>query len=234
MYDEELDMTLEDAYDDGYVQALLDMGVNPDDIAEEDVDIFDDNYFDEAMEGPAREYRKKMNAGKTPEQLHKERERKFTDTVDPNYSTGIHDDYGGKRHFNNRNNPFYGIGSDDEVKSIGQCGRSYRDHKVRTHETDDLMCVRYNNDYKFADKAKKKVIDDYNARTSAESEELRRKLKSPIFTPAMKRDLITEFKTRKSNERHDTMKQASAAGTAAYIRAKKLRRKQLDQRYNKS
>jgi hypothetical protein len=51
MYDEELDMALEDAYDDGYIQALIDMGVDPDDIAEEDVDMFDDNYFDEAMEG---------------------------------------------------------------------------------------------------------------------------------------------------------------------------------------
>ena len=51
MYDEELDMALEDAYDDGYVQALMDMGVDPDDIAEEDADIFDENYFDEAMEG---------------------------------------------------------------------------------------------------------------------------------------------------------------------------------------
>lgn len=50
MYDE-LDMALEDAYDDGYVQALLDMGVDPEDIAEEDVDMFDDNYFDDAMEG---------------------------------------------------------------------------------------------------------------------------------------------------------------------------------------
>ena len=51
MYDEELDMALEDAYDDGYVQALIDMGVDPGEIAEEDVDMFDDNYFDEAMEG---------------------------------------------------------------------------------------------------------------------------------------------------------------------------------------
>ena len=51
IYDKELDMALESAYDDGYVQALMDMGINPDDIVEEDVDMFDDNYFDEAMEG---------------------------------------------------------------------------------------------------------------------------------------------------------------------------------------
>ena len=51
MYDKELDMALESAYDDGYVQALMDMGVDPDEIVEEDVDMFDDNYFDEAMEG---------------------------------------------------------------------------------------------------------------------------------------------------------------------------------------
>ena len=53
MYDEELDMALESAYDDGYTQALIDMGVDPNEIAEEDVDMFDDNYFDDAMEGNA-------------------------------------------------------------------------------------------------------------------------------------------------------------------------------------
>lgn len=50
MYDE-LDMALEDAFDEGYYQALIDMGIDPEDIAEEDVDIFDDDYFDGAMEG---------------------------------------------------------------------------------------------------------------------------------------------------------------------------------------
>ena len=82
MYDEELDMALEDAYDDGYVQALMDMGVDPDNIAEEDVDMFDDNYFDEAMEGPAREYRHRMNEGKSQEDIRAARYR--TRTPDDN------------------------------------------------------------------------------------------------------------------------------------------------------
>lgn len=41
-----------------------------DDIVEEDVDIFNENYF-EAMEGPARDYRHKQNKGKSPEQIQK-------------------------------------------------------------------------------------------------------------------------------------------------------------------
>lgn len=229
MYDEELDMALEDAYDDGYVQALLDMDADIDDIAEEDVDIFDDNYFDEAMEGPAREYRRKMNAGKTPEQINDERAHKFLNTEDPNYSVGKHDDWDGQRHFNNRHNSLYGIGSDDEVKRIGRYGRRYRDYKVRKHDTDEIKNIRYNNNYKYADKAANKVISDYNERTKAEAEELRRKLKSPVLTPTMKRDLITEFKTRKGNERHDTMDQARAARDAAYTRARMLRARQQAQ-----
>lgn len=44
---------LEDAFDDGYYQALIDMGIDPDEIAEEDVDIFDDDYFDDVMEATA-------------------------------------------------------------------------------------------------------------------------------------------------------------------------------------
>ena len=52
IYDEELGMALEDAYNDGYAQALLDMDADPDDIAEENVDMFDD-YYDEAMENRA-------------------------------------------------------------------------------------------------------------------------------------------------------------------------------------
>lgn len=45
---------LEDAFDDGYYQALIDMGIDPDDIVEEDANIFDDDYFDdEAMEATA-------------------------------------------------------------------------------------------------------------------------------------------------------------------------------------
>ena len=50
MYDD-FDYALEDAYDDGYYQALIDMGIDPEDIAEEDVDMFDADYFDDAMEG---------------------------------------------------------------------------------------------------------------------------------------------------------------------------------------
>jgi hypothetical protein len=40
---------IESAYEDGYYQALADMGY--DDIADEDVDIFDEDCFDDAMEG---------------------------------------------------------------------------------------------------------------------------------------------------------------------------------------
>ena len=229
MYDEELDMALEDAYGDGYVQALLDMDADIDDIAEEDVDIFDDNYFDEAMEGPAREYRKKMNAGKTREQINDERAHKFLNTEDPNYSVGQRGDFNGQRHFNNRNNPMYGIGSDDELKRLGKYGRRYRDYKVRKHNTDEIRNIQYNNNFKYADKAANKVKSDYNERTRAEAEELRRKLKSPVLTPTMKRDLITEFKTRKRNELNDTMDQARAARNAAYTRARVLREKQRTQ-----
>lgn len=50
MYNDELDYALESAYEDGYRQALADMGYEFDD-AEEDVDMFDADYFNEAMEG---------------------------------------------------------------------------------------------------------------------------------------------------------------------------------------
>ena len=49
-----------DMYDDDY-----------DDVYE-DVDVFDENYF-EAMEGPARDYRREQNADKKPRQIRKER-----------------------------------------------------------------------------------------------------------------------------------------------------------------
>ena len=52
MYNDELDMILESAYEDGYYQALADMGYEFDD-AEEDVDIFDEDCFDDAVEGRA-------------------------------------------------------------------------------------------------------------------------------------------------------------------------------------
>ena len=107
MYNEELDMALESAYDDGYVQALLDMGVDPNEIAEEDVDMYDD--YDEAMEGPAREYRRRANAGKSRDEIQKERYNRtpYLKTIsDPNYHVGMHPQYRdidrnyGERHFN--------------------------------------------------------------------------------------------------------------------------------------
>ncbi len=105
----------------------------------------------------------------------------------------------------------------------------YRDYKVRKHNTDEIRNIQYNNNYKYADKAANKVKSDYNERTRAEAEELRRKLKSPVLTPTMKRDLITEFKTRKANERYGVMDQARAARDAAYTRARGLREKQRAQ-----
>jgi hypothetical protein len=51
MYNDELDYALESAYEDGYYQALADMGYEFDDEASEDVDIFDEDCFDDAMEG---------------------------------------------------------------------------------------------------------------------------------------------------------------------------------------
>lgn len=74
MYDD-FDYALEDAFDEGYYQALIDMGIDPDDItdiAEEDVDMFDDDYF-EGVEGAARDYRRAQNAGKTRDQIQVER-----------------------------------------------------------------------------------------------------------------------------------------------------------------
>ena len=53
MHNDELDMALESAYKDGYYQALADMGYvfDDEDEASEDVDIFSEDFFDEAMEG---------------------------------------------------------------------------------------------------------------------------------------------------------------------------------------
>ena len=51
MYNDELNMTLESAYNEGYYQALADMGYEFDgDEASEDVNIFDENYFTVAAE----------------------------------------------------------------------------------------------------------------------------------------------------------------------------------------
>ena len=77
MYNDELDMILEDAYEDGYYQALADMGYEFDD-AEEDVDIFDEDCFDDAAEGAARAYRRKQNKDKSPDQIRSERENNQT------------------------------------------------------------------------------------------------------------------------------------------------------------
>ena len=71
MYNDELNEALESTYDDGYVQALIDMGIDPDEIAAEDVDMNDD--YDEAMEGPAREYRHRNNIGKSQTYISGER-----------------------------------------------------------------------------------------------------------------------------------------------------------------
>jgi hypothetical protein len=62
MYNDELDMILESAYEDGYYQALADMGYEFDeDEASEDVDIFDEDCFDEAVEtGEAKRWNKAM------------------------------------------------------------------------------------------------------------------------------------------------------------------------------
>jgi hypothetical protein len=46
MYNDELDMILKDTYEDGYYQALADMGYEFDDEASEDVDIFDEDCFE--------------------------------------------------------------------------------------------------------------------------------------------------------------------------------------------
>lgn len=64
MYNDELDMALESAYEDGYYQALADMGYEFDDEdeASEDVDIFSEDYFDEAMEGNPENKAKKNEA----------------------------------------------------------------------------------------------------------------------------------------------------------------------------
>ena len=62
MYNDGLDVILESVYEDGYYQALVDMGYEFDDEASEDVDIFDEGYFemdDEAMEGNPENKRKK-------------------------------------------------------------------------------------------------------------------------------------------------------------------------------
>ena len=47
-----------------------------DDIVEEDVDMLDEDYF-EAMEGPARDYRRKNNKGKDRMQIRAEREKNY-------------------------------------------------------------------------------------------------------------------------------------------------------------
>ena len=80
MYNDELDMALESAYEDGYYQALADMGYefdDADDEATEDVelDIFDEDYFDESMEGAARDYRRAQNAGKSANEIRSERRK---------------------------------------------------------------------------------------------------------------------------------------------------------------
>ena len=61
-------------FDDDIVEEDVDYEYDDYDDAYEDVDMFDENYF-EAMEGPARDYRREHNKGKTQIQLQNEREQ---------------------------------------------------------------------------------------------------------------------------------------------------------------
>lgn len=97
MYDEELDMALEDAYDDGYYQALADMGYELDAEVMEDteLDMFDDDYFEEAVEGnPINKAKKKVweyeksgaDTGVVPDsasKIRQFRERNYNYGLDP-------------------------------------------------------------------------------------------------------------------------------------------------------
>ena len=210
--DEELDTVLEDAYDDGYYQALLDMDTY-DDMVEEDVDMYDDYDYDEAMEGPAREYRRKMNAGKTPEEIHEERKyRNFHMLRDPRYFThGRHT----------------AAVWDDILPEKRKQDKKYRDKRVRRYDTDEGERMRDDVDRKYGEKAEKKVRDDYNARTRAQYDALKSKLQSSNLTAAQKRAVMEKFKARKMQEKSDADWRADYAGRSAEVRAGTLHTKQL-------
>ena len=57
-----------DFFDDDIVEEDVDYEYDEYDDAYEDVDVFDENYF-EAMEGPARDYRHKQRLLKSPDQI---------------------------------------------------------------------------------------------------------------------------------------------------------------------
>ena len=104
MHNAELDYTLESAYEDGYYQALADMGYEFDDEssyddAEEDVDIFDENYFDDASEGAAREYRHRVNEGRSANDIRNERAVRGRKEVDRNTGYRLDEnEFYGRRH----------------------------------------------------------------------------------------------------------------------------------------
>ena len=103
-----------DFFDDDIVEEDVDTYNSYDD-AYEDVDVFDENYF-EAMEGPARDYRREQNADKKPRQIRKERANDRNRSYGP-YST----DFNPKERLNNnltegqrycahRRNSMYNVG----------------------------------------------------------------------------------------------------------------------------
>jgi hypothetical protein len=91
MYNDELDYALESAYEDGYYQALADMGYEFDDV-EEDVDIFDEDCFDDAMEGNAAN---KEAKGRWENATGRSREDRFRTTTGGGYVVGM-------KHYNRR------------------------------------------------------------------------------------------------------------------------------------
>ena len=119
-YDDDMNMVLESVYEDGYYQALADMGyVVDNDEASEDVDIFNEGYFDmddEAMEGPAREYRREHNKGRSHDDIRNERRVTGEWENDPNTSEVYNKaQLYGKRH--NVSNPEYHAFRESELKS---------------------------------------------------------------------------------------------------------------------
>ena len=230
MYDDELDMTLESAYDDGYVQALLDMDADIDDIAEEDVDMFDDNYFDEAMEGPAAAYRKKMNAGKTKEEIQEMRNRnRGSADLDPRYSDGDHVYPSGQRHFNS--NKAGSLYSSTYRKDSLARRKQLRDDYIRSHDTEMDMDIRHSTDYKHAKNAENKVRAEYNAKTRAQYNKLKDKLQSSNLSNAQKRAVMEKFRDRKFQEKLNTIDRAYDAYSKDRTRVNEIRDKQNKRRY---
>ena len=143
-YDADLDEALESTYNDGYVQALIDMGVDPDEIAEEDVDMNDD--YDEAMEGPAREYRHRANAGRSSNDIRNERAVNGRKEIDPNTEQryDAHLAYGRKR-------------------NLDPTSFAYREHYLATRRGEPNVYPRTKAMDKYVDKV---ISDDEYARRS--------------------------------------------------------------------